>query len=105
MASKLLAKGLVSKKTHPHDRRRVLLDVTCIGNDLLDKLAPTLMQVNDIQFGILSQKEFEVLLNLVERLVKSSDEAVTLQNYLSESRDDRPVELKEIASCKERIWK
>lgn len=100
--NKLLAKGLIAKEPHPHDKRRVLLSVTSIGNDVLDKLAPTQMQVNDVQFGVLSQKEFELLLDVTERLVKSSDEAVALQSYLSERRGDNALEVKRVVSRKKR---
>lgn len=102
--NRLLIMGLISKETHPRDRRRVLLDVTSAGSDLLDKLAPTQMQVNDIQFGVLGEREFELLLSLTERLVKSSDEAIALQNYLLGRRDDSAVECKNVASRKERLW-
>lgn len=100
--NRLLIMGLISKETRPRDRRRVLLDVTSAGSDLLDKLAPTQMRVNDTQFGVLSEREFELLLNLTERLVRSSDEAIALQNYLLGRRDDNAVECKNVASRKER---
>ena len=40
-------------------------------------------QVNAIQFGFLSQAEFLQLLDLVERLIASSEDAVRLQVYLA----------------------
>jgi|tagenome__1003787_1003787.scaffolds.fasta_scaffold17763765_2 hypothetical protein len=58
------------------------------------------MQVNDVQFGALSRKEFELLSNVVERLVKSSDGAVALQNYLTERRQDDVSEFKSVNSRK-----
>jgi hypothetical protein len=52
---------------------------------LLERLAPIQRQVNDVQFGCLSGEEFQLLLDLVERLVDSSDRAVALQRYLADS--------------------
>jgi MarR family transcriptional regulator, organic hydroperoxide resistance regulator len=43
------------------------------------------MQVNDAQFDCLTAKEFHQLLDMVERLVKSSNQAFALQRYLAET--------------------
>jgi hypothetical protein len=60
--------------------------VTPHGAELLERLAPTQMQVNDVQFGSLSAKEFHQLLDMVQRLVDSSDRAIALQRYLAETK-------------------
>jgi hypothetical protein len=51
-----------------------------------------------VQFGALSQKELELLSNVVERLVKFSDRAVALQNYRTERRQDDMSEFKSVDS-------
>jgi hypothetical protein len=43
------------------------------------------MQVNDVQFGCLSARDFQQLLDMVQRLVDSSDRAISLQRYLAET--------------------
>lgn len=90
ITNKLMAKGLIRKASHPTDRRRLSLTVTARGVELLDRLAPTQRQVNDIQFDCLSAKEFHQLLDMVERLMDSSDRAIALQRYLAEGQV-RPI--------------
>jgi DNA-binding MarR family transcriptional regulator len=84
VTNKLMSKGLIEKAAHPVDRRRLRLTVTPRGAEMLERLAPTQMQVNDVQFGCLGAKEFHQLLDMVERLVDSSDRAIALQRYLAE---------------------
>ncbi|WP_454617779.1 MarR family winged helix-turn-helix transcriptional regulator [Bradyrhizobium cenepequi] len=85
VTNKLESKGLIEKAAHQGDRRRLSLSVTTRGAELLERLAPTQMQVNDVQFGCLSAREFQLLLDLVQRLVESSDRAIALQRYLAET--------------------
>ena len=66
------------------DKRRLCLTVTARGRDMLDRLAPVQRKVNDVQFGCLTAKEFALLADMVERLVKSSEQAMALQRYLSD---------------------
>jgi DNA-binding MarR family transcriptional regulator len=83
ITNKLLKRGLIHKSIDPADRRRVKLQVSEKGDALLAELAPTQRQVNDIQFGCLSRSEFLDLLDMVERLIESSESAVRLQAYLA----------------------
>ncbi|MCA1454399.1 MarR family transcriptional regulator [Bradyrhizobium sp. BRP22] len=85
VTNKLEGKGLIEKAAHESDRRRLSLSVTSRGAELLERLAPTQMQVNDVEFGCLSAREFELLLDLVQRLVDSSDRAIALQRYLADT--------------------
>jgi DNA-binding MarR family transcriptional regulator len=85
VTNKLEIKGLIEKAAHTVDRRRLSLTVTARGAALLERLAPTQMQVNDVEFGCLSAKEFQQLLDMVYRLVESSDRAIALQRYLAET--------------------
>jgi MarR family transcriptional regulator, organic hydroperoxide resistance regulator len=82
ITNKLLRRGLIHKSVDPADRRRVKLQVSEKGDALLAELAPAQRQVNDAQFGCLSQAEFLQLLDVVERLIASSENAVRLQAYL-----------------------
>jgi DNA-binding MarR family transcriptional regulator len=83
ITNKLLRRGLIHKSVDPADRRRVKLQVSEKGDALLAELAPAQRQVNDAQFGCLSQAEFLQLLDMVERLIASSENAVRLQAYLA----------------------
>jgi MarR family transcriptional regulator, organic hydroperoxide resistance regulator len=85
ITNKLLQKRLIEKAGHPVDRRRLCLTVTARGREMLERLAPIQRQVNDVQFGCLTAREFTLLVDMIERLVKSSEQAMALQRYLSES--------------------
>jgi MarR family transcriptional regulator, organic hydroperoxide resistance regulator len=85
ITNKLLQKGLIEKAGHPVDKRRLCLSVTARGREMLERLAPIQRQVNDVEFGCLSAREFASLVDMVERLVTSSEQAMALQRYLSES--------------------
>jgi DNA-binding MarR family transcriptional regulator len=84
VTNKLMQKGLIEKAEHPADRRRLSLTVTQRGAELLERLAPTQRQVNNVQFDCLNAREFHQLLDMVQRLVDSSERAVALQHYLAE---------------------
>ena len=80
---RLLELGLIEKVTDARDRRRVSLSVSAEGRRLLERLAPVQRQVNDVEFGCLSAQDFRALSDIVERLIRSSSEAVALQRYLT----------------------
>jgi|SRR5258706_1851839 DNA-binding MarR family transcriptional regulator len=86
ITNRLMIKGLIKKSSHPVDRRRLSLTVTRSGADLLERLAPTQMRVNDVQFDCLNANEFHQLLDMVQRLVGSSDRAVALQRYITDTQ-------------------
>jgi DNA-binding MarR family transcriptional regulator len=83
--NRLTAKDLVEKTAQPDDRRRVRLVVTREGKDLLERLAPRQRKVNDVQFDCLDAKQFKELSKMMERLIESSDRALSLQRYLAEN--------------------
>jgi DNA-binding MarR family transcriptional regulator len=85
VTNKLLNKGLIEKNTDPRDKRRLCLTVSQRGDALLERLAPIQAPVNDAEFACLTAKEFQLLLDIVERLVKTSDQALALQHYLAET--------------------
>jgi DNA-binding MarR family transcriptional regulator len=83
---RLVARGVVHKKIDQGDRRRVTLTVSAKGIALLERLAPSQRQVNDVEFGDLSRDEFRFLINIVDRLIESGKRAVALQTYLQAGR-------------------
>jgi DNA-binding MarR family transcriptional regulator len=95
VTNKLLKSGLIHKTVDPADRRRVKLEVSSKGDDLLAELAPAQRQVNDVQFGCLSANDFRQLLKMTERLIESGDQAIRLQNYMAGQvgTETRPAKL------------
>jgi DNA-binding MarR family transcriptional regulator len=89
VAGHLVRKGLVDKAPDLEDRRRVRLRVTAKGEGLLAELAPVQRQVNNVEFGCLSREEFETQLKLLQRLIRSSDQAIALQRFLALAPDER----------------
>jgi DNA-binding MarR family transcriptional regulator len=79
----LEASGLVCKERGAEDRRMVSLSLTPKGAALLDSIAELRQQVNDVQFGCLSNEEFKSLVPLIERLIPSGERALALQSYLA----------------------
>jgi DNA-binding MarR family transcriptional regulator len=83
---KLLKLGLLSKRTDQQDRRRVCLTVTKKGRDLLKRLAPTQVEVNDVLFSFMDAPEFRQMRAMVDRMTACGDQAVDLLDYLSKQR-------------------
>jgi DNA-binding MarR family transcriptional regulator len=83
MVGRLMERGLVRKEPDAADKRRVKLAVTREGQALLAELAAEQQRVNDVQFAPLSAGEFRILLDLLERLIGSADQALALQGYLA----------------------
>jgi DNA-binding MarR family transcriptional regulator len=82
VTQRLLRLGMIHKRIDAGDRRRVTLSIANKGRTVLERLAPIQRQVNDVEFGCLSNKEFELLTGIVDRLIESGARAVALQNYL-----------------------
>ena len=85
ITNKLLKRGLIHKSVDPADRRRVKRQVSEQGDALLAELAPVQRHGNDAACGGLSQAEFLQLLDIVQRLIASGENAVRLQAYLANS--------------------
>jgi DNA-binding MarR family transcriptional regulator len=86
VTNKLLQLGLIHKTPDPNDRRRVRLEISEEGWARLAELAPVQRQVNDIQFDCLSASEFKLLADMIERLIDSSNRALSLQAFLEEQQ-------------------
>ena len=82
VVKRLLRLGLIHKDVDADDRRKVTLTVAEKGRKALERLAPVQQRVNDVEFGDLSRREFELLTGLVDRLIESGSRAVALQNYV-----------------------
>ncbi len=80
--AKLVERRLIVKDRDPKDARRTLLKTTQEGHALLAKLAPAQRTVNDIEFGGLTRKEFQLLLRTIDRLIENCDAALAMQRLL-----------------------
>ncbi len=87
VCNRLVSLKLIGKATDEKDRRRVVLTLTQEGQRRLERLAPMQREINDVEFGCLSAKEFKCLLDLMERMIASADQAVALQQFLTVGRE------------------
>ena len=83
--TKLQEMGLLEKRQSLDDRRRVSLRATRKGMQIFDDLAPMQRTVNDVQFGGLSKEQFHQLSTIVDHMIGTSQEALTLLHYLKGS--------------------
>jgi DNA-binding MarR family transcriptional regulator len=83
--NKLVLAGLVEKREHPSDRRRVLLRITERARARLRELSPVQIQGNDALFDCLDDNAFEALRTLMARLVVCGDNALRLLDYLGQA--------------------
>jgi DNA-binding MarR family transcriptional regulator len=79
--NKLVQGGLVEKRPHPTDGRRVQLFVTALGRETLARLAAFQRPVNDALFETLNRKEFETLQNIMRRLSEGGSRALQLAKF------------------------
>ena len=84
--NKLEVMGLVRKERQSSDRRMLSLKLTGRGNSLLDSIAPLRRRVNDTQFEKLTGTEFRQLVTMVYQLIDSGDRALSLLQFLQESK-------------------
>ena len=82
-------KGFVKKRRSVEDKRVVMVSLTPRAIALLDSIAALRRQVNDVQFGSLTKKEFRMLVPAIERLVQSSERAVALLRYWKKHPSER----------------
>jgi DNA-binding MarR family transcriptional regulator len=84
---KLLKFGFLTKRPDPQDGRRVCLSITRKGRELLRRLAPTQVRVNDVLFEFLDAPNFRQFRGMVDRMTACGDRAVDLLDYLAKQRD------------------
>ena len=80
--NKLVKAGLVEKRPHPSDGRRVNLSVTAAGLEKLELLASLQRPVNDALFAPLDRKSFEMLSEIMRRLASGAEQAIHLADHL-----------------------
>ncbi|RDU98853.1 MarR family winged helix-turn-helix transcriptional regulator [Trinickia dinghuensis] len=88
--NKLKKLGLIDKKAHPEDKRKMRLTVTTAGVKLLNELLPIQQRINDVLFEGVSRTEFKVLCSVVDRLVANGDHAsLDLGHLLARRQADK----------------
>ena len=83
--NKLVKAKLVRKDKDANDGRRVNLTTTKKSQILLSTLSKIQQEVNNVHFGSLSKKEFEVMHKVMFGLVSSTDLALSLLKHLTTS--------------------
>jgi DNA-binding MarR family transcriptional regulator len=73
---KLSAAGLLRKQTNPSDRRGALLKLTPSAHTKVHRLLAEIRAVNDLFFGLLTDKSFTALCAGAEALVEGSRDAM-----------------------------
>ena len=73
---KLVRMGLVEAETDLVDRRRVVLSLTEIGQNLIDELTPEALKTEDWLMAKLSDKEKEQFKSIMAKLFTSTDREV-----------------------------
>ena len=73
---RMARRGLLLKRTNPHDRRGVLLSLAPAGRLKIDRLAAEIRAVNDLFFGGLDARSFAALSVAAAALVTGSSKAV-----------------------------
>jgi len=77
---KLAQRGLLAKRTNPHDRRGVLVSVSPAGRQAIARIGAEIRAINDLFFGALGRKGFAALSAAVAALVGSSRRAIEYVN-------------------------
>jgi DNA-binding MarR family transcriptional regulator len=84
--NKLVAAGLVAKKSNPVDRRRVLLSITPAARRKLVQLQPIQVPSNDSLFEPLSAEDFQMLRQVMSKLTVSGERTLSLIAFLVQSK-------------------
>jgi len=81
-ANGLVERGILEKASDPADGRRVLLRRNSRSFELLNRLAPFQVRINDVLFERLDARRFRELRLLARDLVASGDRAVAMLELL-----------------------
>ena len=81
-ANRLAERGILEKGPDPADGRKVLLKKNRKCMELLERLAPFQVRINDVLFEKLDARRFRQLRTLAGELVSSGDRAVSMLEFL-----------------------
>ena len=75
---RLLERGLLAKRTNPHDSRSTLLSVTAAGRRRIDKLVPELRTINNAFFARVDARSFRNAHRFLEELLTGSERVMRM---------------------------
>ena len=73
MIDSLEKPGLVERRPHPEDRRKVLVSITDAGRAVLDRYLPEAVAIQTAMLGGLNDDELQTLSELLTRALASTD--------------------------------
>lgn len=79
---KLVKRGLLIKRPHEVDKRRIVLSLADEGWSLLRKLSEVQPKINDVHFAPLSRADFMALHRMMRELTVSTDRALVILEHL-----------------------
>jgi DNA-binding MarR family transcriptional regulator len=68
LLDRLETKGLVRRTSHPDDRRKILVQITDLGRDILDLVLPLTHAFSRALFSALSNNQQEELIEMLTRI-------------------------------------
>ena len=86
---KLVKLGLVEKTPNPEDRRSILLSLSPKGRAALASVTPSRQEINDTIFEGYSRKEFEILKNLIGRMVGTTSRAISVADQIKAQKSSQ----------------
>jgi DNA-binding MarR family transcriptional regulator len=76
-SGRLIERGLLAKRTNPHDSRSTLVSVTAAGRRRIEALIPEVRKVNDLFFGRVSAGSLRHAGRFFDQLADGSAQALT----------------------------
>src|SRR5207253_153777 len=70
---RLIERGLLAKRTNPHDSRSTLLSITAAGRRRIEHLVPELRTINNAFFAHVSARSFADAMQFLEQLIAGSE--------------------------------
>lgn len=83
-ANRMVDRGVLEKFSDPKDGRKVLLRGTRKSMQLLERLSPFQVRINDVLFERVDAKRFRELRALARDLLASGDRAVSMLEFLQQ---------------------
>ena len=74
---KLAAAGLIDRRPNPRSRRETLIFLTDLGREKTRQLLPLYEQLSRQSFKYLSQEEYELLLDMLQRIIRAGEEELS----------------------------
>ncbi|HXT09207.1 MAG TPA: MarR family winged helix-turn-helix transcriptional regulator [Roseiarcus sp.] len=74
VVERLAQRGLLTRKTHPTDRRARALEITPAGVEILDRVEPAVVRAQKIMLGGLDESEAVQFLRLLRKAVEGCNE-------------------------------